>query len=251
MRYVYTHYLPYSGGYAKKGSGYKRVTGHAKRRHKMKLTTKKIIAREFLTLTLVIVIGLICFLSTFPYNSFRHYQIKNLKGEIDQKRTLSDSLLKSYSTKIQNQEWYFKKLNDEFDLGEFNTNEKWWFHSMQLAKNDSISIRWKGVWSQDKTVIKFFNKIGFLNGDSLQRFIIINNLDKSDIENKTKADNLQKEIAEIESKEIIVANSVLTYEDQFSFSLMALIILASLSFGFRYLYYGIKWSLKTLKQKPE
>ena len=29
MRYVYTHYLPYSGGYAIKGSGYKRVMPHA------------------------------------------------------------------------------------------------------------------------------------------------------------------------------------------------------------------------------
>ncbi len=197
------------------------------------------------------VIGLICFLSTFPYNSFKNQQIKNLNGEIDQKRTLSDSLSKSYSTKIQNQEWYFKKLNDEFNLGELNTIEKWWNHSVQLAKYDSISIRWKGIWSQDKSVIKYFNKIGFLNDVSLQRFIITNTIDKFDIENKTKADNLQKEIAQIESKQKNVANSILTHEDQLSFSMMALIILSSVSFGLRYLYYGIKWSLKTLKQKSE
>lgn len=217
----------------------------------MKLTTKKIIAREFLTLTLVVVIGLICFLSTFPYNSFLHNQIKNLQGEIDQKRTLSDSLLKPYSTILQNQAWYFKKLNDEFDLGEHNTIDKWWIHSVQIAKKDSIRILWEETWSQDKTIIRFFNKMGFPNGDSLQRFIITNTLDKSDIENKTKADKLQKEIAETESKQKNVANSILTYEGQLSFSMMALIILASVSFGLRYLYYGINWSLKTLKQKPE
>jgi hypothetical protein len=217
----------------------------------MKLITKKIIAREFLILTLVIVIGLICFLSTFPYNSFIHHQIKNLKNEIDQKRTLSDSLSKPYSTKIQNQEWYFKKFNEEFDLGELNTTEKWWNNSVQLAINDSNSIRWERFWNQDKTVLKSINKIGFLNGDSLQRFIITNTVDRSDIENKTKADNLKNDIAKIESKQKNAANSILTYHDQLFFSMISLITLVFISFGIRYFYYGVNWSLKTLKQKSE
>lgn len=217
----------------------------------MRLAIKKVIAREFLILALVAFVGLTCFLSTFLYNSARRHQAEGIKADIAKKTTLSDSLSISYTTKVQNQEWYFMRMNNEFDLGEFNTPEKWWTVYIELAKNDSINILWEGIWNEDESIIGFFNGLGFANGDSLQTFITENTIDELDLKNKKKSEDLQRELVEIRTKEQNIASSIMTYKEQLSFLKNVLFFLVIVLFVIRYIYYGVKWSLKTLKQKDE
>ena len=66
----------------------------------MKLDTKKIIAREFLTLIIVFFIGLIIFFCTYPYNAFKQMQIEEQAIEISKKTKLADSLSLSFKTKL-------------------------------------------------------------------------------------------------------------------------------------------------------
>ena len=73
----------------------------------MKLSTKKIIAQEFLTLIIVLTLGLISFLFTYPYNLYKRHQVENISTEISKKK-LADSLSISYKSKLGKQNWYFE-----------------------------------------------------------------------------------------------------------------------------------------------
>ena len=215
----------------------------------MKISIKKIVAREFVFLTLLGVLGVCFFLLMFAYNIVRHHQNESYTREIQQKTSIIDSISKSYRTKILNQEWYFEKLNGQFDLGHLNKHEIWWSHSVLQAKNGSIVLLWNGKWSQEKSIIDFFYDIGFLTADSLQRFIINNTFNKTDLSNKVKAAKLQKDVSEIERRQKKIEAKILTSDQRISFSEKFLIVLGLMLFGMRYTYYGIKWSIKTLKNE--
>ncbi len=58
----------------------------------MNIQTKKIIAREFLILLIVIGLGIIGFLSIYPYNLYRNKQIEDLSNIINRKQKGIDSL---------------------------------------------------------------------------------------------------------------------------------------------------------------
>jgi hypothetical protein len=66
----------------------------------MNIKTKKIIAREFLIVTLVLTIGLISFLSTYGYNAYKQKQAEDSATEIAEKTKLADSLSISYKAKL-------------------------------------------------------------------------------------------------------------------------------------------------------
>ena len=125
--------------------------------------------------------------------------------------------------------------------------EKWWNRSQTLAKNDSIKIIWETDWKKDPLYIQFFNKIGFPNPDSLQNFIITNSYSKLELNTKNKADSLTKIITTL--NKTYNTTSILSQNQQLEFLWKSILVLFILLFALRYLFYAIKWSIKTLKDK--
>jgi hypothetical protein len=216
----------------------------------MNLTTKKIIAREFLTLTLVLTIGLISFLCTYPYNTYKRYQVENKSTEISEKSKMIDTLSQSFKNKINQRKWLFDKYTKQWDSGdEFNTPDKLWKRLDFLALNDSIKFNWKNVW--DKDLIAFNKEIGFSNPDDFQSFIDKNRITKLDSLNFDSSLSINSKIALLTQNKKDYESKILSYNLQTEFGLKALIICFIILFGFRYLFYSLKWSLKILKQKSE
>jgi hypothetical protein len=218
----------------------------------MKLTTKKIIAREFLTLTLVLTIGLISFLCTYPYNAFKRKQVENKSAIISEKTKLTDSLSISYKTKLDKQNWFFEKFSNHYDLSDdttFDERYEIWKKFDNWALKDSINYRWEHEWGGENT--SFLKSIGFPNPKSLQSFIEKNRITKMDSSNFNSSLAINSEIALLSKSKNDNDSKILSYSEQIEFGLKALIICFIILFGFRYLFYSLKWSIKTLKQKPE
>jgi hypothetical protein len=217
----------------------------------MKLTTKKIIAREFLTLTLVLTLGLISFLCTYPYNAFKRNQVERKSIEISEKSKRADSLSLSFKNKIDQQKWFFDKYSSHWDISgdKINTSEKLWKRLDFLALNDSIKYKWQNVW--DKDLIEFNKELGFLNPDEFQSFIDKNRITKTDSTNYDSSLSINSEVAALTQNKKDYDSKILSFNEQTEFGLKASIICFIILFGFRYLFYSIRWSLKILKQKTE
>lgn len=217
----------------------------------MKLTTKKIIAREFLIMILVLTIGLISFLCTYPYNAYKRNQVENKSIEISEKSKKVDTLSLSFKNKIDQQNWFFDKYSNHWDISgdKINTSEKLWKRLDFLALNDSIKYKWQNVW--DKELLAFNKEIGFTNPDEFKSFIDKNRITKIDSLNYDSSLAINSEIALLTKNKKDYESEILSYNEQTEFGLKALIICFIILFGFRYLFYSLKWSLKTLKQKSE
>lgn len=218
----------------------------------MKLTAKKIIAREFMALLLVMTIGLTAFLSIYIFNAIKEKKISRLSNEIKTISKQIDSLLFAYNKKIDKRNWYFKEWSTYSDLtddNQYNTLVKVWNRIEYLAQQDSIRYRWQNIWGKDLVI--FHKDIGFQNPEEFKAFIDYNRISPKNIsdfkianEKKTIISDLNKQIKE-------TTTSKLSYDEQLDFTTNAILLLCLLIFVFRYLYYGVKWSLKTLNQKVE
>ena len=215
--------------------------------NELTMQTKKIIAREFLMLVLLALLGTISYFSTHVYNYFNQNQKDSLKTEIKQYTIIKDSLSKIITEKEYAHVWFFKEVSKEYNVEKYNSVEKWWNRSQSLAKNDSIKIIWETDWKKDPLYIQFFNKIGFPNPDSLQNFIITNSFSKLELNTKNKADSLNKIITTL--NKTYNTTSILSQNQQLGFLWKSILVLFTLLFAFRYLFYAIKWSIKTLKDK--
>jgi hypothetical protein len=217
----------------------------------MKLKTKKIIAREFLTLTLGLTIGIISFLCTYPYNAFRGNQVENETTKILEKSKRVDTLSQSFKNKINQRKWFFDKYSNQWDISvhNLNTPDKLWNRLDFLAINDSIKYKWQNVW--DKDIIAFNKEIGFLNPDEFQSFIDKNRITKIDSSNYDSSLVINSEVAILIENKKDYESKILSYNEQKELGMEALIISVIILFGFRYLLYSIKWSLKILKEKSE
>lgn len=217
----------------------------------MKLTTKKLIAREFLIMILVLTIGLISFFCTYPYNAYKRKQVENKSIEISEKSKKVDTLSLSFKNKIDQQNWFFEKYSNHWDISGdiINTSEKLWQRLDFLALNDSIKYKWQNVW--DKELLAFNKEIGFSNPDEFKSFIDKNRITKEDSSNYESSLAINSEIALLTKNKKDYESEILSYNEQKEFGLKALIICFFILFGFRYLFYSLKWSLKTLKQKTE
>ena len=217
----------------------------------MKLTTKKIIAREFLILTLILTVGIFSFLFTYPYNAYKRYQVQNINTEISKKRDKADTLSLSFTNKINQRKWYFEKYSNKWDISgdEINTSDKLWKRLDFLALNDSIKFKWNNVW--DKQIVEFNNEIGFSNPNDFQSFIDKNRLTKVDLSNYDSFLAINSEITILDKNKMEYESEILSFNERTNFGLTVLVICFLILFGFRYLFYSLKWSLKILKQNSE
>lgn len=219
------------------------------------LNSKKIIAREVLLLLSGIALVIIIFLAIWPYNYFKHNSAYALwlKEEplIKLKYHIIDSLASS-------QESHSKRLHDflkrdynysadyEMFLSEMKDITKKERLYQNLKNNNDISSHFEEFDSH------FFSEI---EKDRLSF------LDKK--WKQTKIDSLTLEINQLDSeREKLLSQKIGTeprliktrnreektiYSEQMQLTIDILKI-AFLIFVFRYLYIGIKWSIKILKQ---
>jgi len=214
----------------------------------MKLQTKKIIAKEFLILTITAFLGLIAFLGTYPYNYFQKNNIDKLNKSISEKTKIADSLSSSYNIKEGNQNWFFNKYFDKVET-EFNTSDELWKRLDDLAQKDSIKYKWEKVWN--KELVAFLKETGFPSGDNFNSFILSSRITTADLQNYNQSTKVKKEINNLKSKKGNIKSSILSFNQQAEFGLKCFIVAAILFFCLRYLYYSIRWSIKTLKQQNE
>jgi hypothetical protein len=218
----------------------------------MKLTTKKIIAQEFITLTLVLALGLISFLCTYPYNAFKQIQVVNKSTEISEKRKQSYSLSISYQSKLDKQNWFFEKFSNYYDLSgdtTLDSSNEVWKRFEWNALNNKIKYKWENFWAKDD--ISYFKEIGFSNPEALHSFIVKNRITKIDSTKYDSSKIINTNIALLTKSKSEYESDILSYNEQTDFTMKAIIIYFILFFGVRYFFYSLKWSLKILKQKPE
>lgn len=79
----------------------------------MKLKTKKIIAREFLIILLLVLIGIVVYLSLGTYNLYQNSYSKSLSRAIQSKSALKNELSNEFLKKLGNQKWFYKNINEE------------------------------------------------------------------------------------------------------------------------------------------
>jgi len=210
---------------------------------------KKIIAREFLLLLALILLSALIFVCVFPYNSYQENRIEKINKKLIEREKLNDSLHKSVNEKIKKQEWFFEKISSEFDISnsEYSELKTLWPILQRIAENDSTEHRWNNKW--EKSLIDFHKSIGFKKGKDLQIFILNNSITSKDSIQLNKSNEIQKEITELSKQKIELKNRIFQYSEKRNFIIGISAILFGILFVLRYLFYGIKWSIKELNDK--
>lgn len=214
----------------------------------MNQKTKKIIAREFLILLVLIIVTSLIFVGIIPYNLYQENRIEKINNSLIEKEELNDSLNRSVSDKIKNQEWFFGKVSMEFDITntEYGELKTLWPLLQGMAENDSIEYRWNR-WEKD--LIAFHKSIGFTNAKELESFIEKNSISFIDSIQLKKSDSMRMEITDLISQRNQSKSKVLNKNDKIDFVSRMGIILFGILFILRYIIYAAKWSLKTLIEK--
>lgn len=214
----------------------------------MNINTKKLLAREFLILILCLSIGILYFLAVYPYNYFRQSQINSLTKEISEKKSLSYSLSKSIRQKTEKQYWYTYKYKSKFDIEEdaAKLRNEMWNYLEKLSKSDSLKIKWQN--SLNKDLVAFDIELGFDTPEKFQSFIVDNIISQDDIEKNQKSIKVDSEINMLYKKIEDNSKKIIDVTNQLKGSYCAFFISAIIFFLLRYIFYGINWSIKTLKQ---
>ncbi len=211
----------------------------------MNTKQKKILAREFLVTIIFLLLGVGLYYSTFPYNYYLENKKNKKATEINKLTGLRDSLVSIFEEKKTAQEWFYKQVTTEYEVYNVNRVDVLWNRFLEISDNDSIEIKWKGKWKVDDITL-FFEKIGFSRPDSLNNFIKRYSYSKSESSAKQKVENINNDIKIL--KKDFNSISILSPQMQIDFLKKSLLVLFIILFMLRYIYYGIKWSLKTLKE---
>jgi len=178
----------------------------------MNIKAKKLIAREFLILTCGIVVGIICFAIIERYNGSIWDKWYNLNGITIKKQKLTDSI-NNILVSIANDQLLPPLPKGFIPVDEYG-----------------IPIR-KG----------FVDPLGLEAANKKKVF----ELKMQSKQLKYDLVNLNKRLDDIEAKTLYENNSFGINK----FIKFLLTILLTLLFGFRYIYYAIRWSIKTLNTK--
>jgi hypothetical protein len=212
----------------------------------MKLTSKKILAREILVLAIVFAIGITTFLLTFLYNSFKTNKERIFTSEIATKTHLLDSLNLSdqgINNKITINDRAFKVLH-EFDS--INGRHLPYQELKLLIANSKERKSYFDEYN-DKMEFKSFAEFEELIQTDQSKIEFNKNQLQLDSIKASKVTPLQDEIAKLKKNKNISTKSIMTKEEQYQFSLWIMIISSVFLILLRYVYYGISWSISTLR----
>jgi len=214
---------------------------------------KKIIAREILILLSAIFISILCFFGTFGYNFYKNLQIENLENQRNSLQKKSDRLNYSFDYKQRNHVWYFESMSREmnFDLSnKINSEENLWDYTVKanvFGKIDSVNGRWNGKWKKEG-LTEHFKNIGFSTPQKLNNFIIEKSISPGDSLNHKKSIVIGNDLNKLRDRLTTLSELKLKLQEQKIFGYQSFVVLLFLLFGFRYLYYLLKWCIVTLKK---
>lgn len=213
----------------------------------MNKTTKKIIAREFLILLAMAILGGLLVLCVFPYNAIKQNRINDLVLKEVQLKNNIDSLGAKALEKQKKNEWYYKKLGSEFNFEKppYTKINTFWTRIKTLAEKDSLKEMYSDKWSEK--VKKFHSDLGFKNGDEFQNFVINNSLTKSDSIDLIKTDKLKTELNKIIDERYDIESEKVSENHHIDIAGGIFLALFIIMFLMRYLFYAIKWSFRILK----
>jgi membrane-associated HD superfamily phosphohydrolase len=232
----------------------------------MKISIKKRIAKEFLILTLTFFIVLISYISIFAYNSYYFKKIKVSEKNISKgKKTIDTLFYKEQRSVLSNvilpvrilDEKTGKKVMKNYN----NDQDVIMFYRRNLY--NVLSLKYD-VGSFEYFCNKMNNNISRrkiysivrkdFNLGTLKEFDLKFKEGKNVLNELNKINNIRKEILKKENnisleKEMIryFKNSIISNKIQKEILSKIIYFLLIIFFGSRYVYFGIKWSLATLK----
>ena len=218
----------------------------------MKLKTKKIIAREFLILILVFILGLVFFECVYPYNKLKWHQVEGISATISEKTKIRDSLSNSYKIKMGKRDWFYEKFNTHYDLSTdktFDERDEIWNRFDNWVMTGKINFFWNFKWGEEN--LNFLKSIGFSDPESIESFVETNRITQIDSINYKNALAINPEIKLLLNKKNEIESKILSYNEQIEFGINAVYMNFIILFGVRYLFLSIKWSIHTLKQKQD
>lgn len=211
----------------------------------MKLSNKKILAREFLAFFIVIIISLITFFSFNLYNSWIDKKINNNSIEITTNTKKVNSLVSGFQDKLNNQ----YKLYNHYSIytnHKYQTIDKLWKAVRLIVLDENFGIKNNNLSTNQ--LIKFYtdNNIKHAN---FKKFISKNSLTEEENSAYLLSKKHKSEIKNLNLLNNDLEKEKYTFQQKINFTLDTIIIISLIVFVFRYLYYGFRWSLKTLKEK--
>ena len=127
-----------------------------------------------------------------------------------------------------------------------NSEEKLWNLRSEKYLTDTIKNR---EWNNDSEFRNlFFKELGFKSPQELKNFIKENSISKKDSTDFNKSLVIQNKVNELINERYVLINSNLSLNEQKRFGFVSFILLLSVLFGLRYIYYLTKWCIKTLKE---
>jgi len=208
---------------------------------------KRIIAREYLILLIVLITGFLAYIVPAIHNLLINSKLNHTHLELQILTTEVDSLLADQNEKIERQDSFFVDFSSRFDVGHFPTRDEFWKRSEYLVLVDSIKILWEKFWS--KSIINSMTEMGFNSHSDLTTFIQENTLTKEDQLNSAKAnenkiiiDNLYHQKEELISRKINKSSQRNIFKVAITSAFLLLFVL-------RYIIKALLFSVKTLREQ--
>lgn len=230
----------------------------------MKLKVKKIIAREFLILIVIATISFITFISVYAYNHYYQNKIDNLTNKISAKKILQDSLGNSTKAKKEKQLWFANEYYKSYDFDtpkrklDFYTesglpifgesqNLKMFDRLIEVNKKDSLLT----MFTRNNIFDEFGKHFNFKTPGEFKNFVTENTITSSDLEKLKQSNIIANEIRPLELEKDSAQEKLVSSKNHKHLVIMTFLYSFIILFLFRYSFYGIKWSINTLKQKGE
>lgn len=282
----------------------------------MRLKYKKIIAREFILLLIVLTVGLLSFISIYLYNSYRKAESKKLNSEIISMSKQIDSLENSGTNVKEDQikDLYSiikgnKLFLDENDFRAMLVKDPSGTYSVvskdpnakdlfldysdfknvlgldkldtsnvlkSLIDNNQLQILWDfdikegrhlSLEDLKKVVInpserkeyfdEFNSKMGFKDYDEFSELLLTEKgrhgfretKRTNDLAKVEKRKELQQKLDKLKSQQADPNRKILTSQEQMNFAFWLAGVVATVLFLFRYIFYSVVWSIRTLRMK--
>lgn len=212
--------------------------------------TKKIIAREFLSLIFVLSAGILVFTGTFVYNWTKDYQWKSTKEEIRTKTELCNKTKNEIQVKrgqlMRGEIRYFTRPGGtKYEIPESKTSE---FlidfpnavESVKLIIKDG-RIATVPINEIDE-FLKYYPNAKPLNAKQTKDIKTLENLSNASKTNSL----LYGEIIKLKSKQTVYSPT-LSFRQQLNISAIVIAVLGIMIFVVRYLFYGVQWSFNVLR----
>jgi hypothetical protein len=226
----------------------------------MDLQTKKIIAKEFLVFIITLLIGVVAFLSVYPYNSFRQHQLSDVNQEISIKQSLADSLNQISSQYILNEDglpiFIYSHSQQQYLLNNTYQALKNNLSGLTTPQNKYDSLMQNDIDYRQRAYKALLENVkGFKLSYAV--FVRVLSVDSLKSENeplnyeqlRNESTKLKTEIGRLKYNEYPrISSQILSFNNQLHFTLIIFLISVFILFILRYIYYGIKWSMKIIKQ---